>query len=435
MRSVEKLNFSRRLSGLPFLVCLAAISASEGAMAQEAINLRIVTLNNQQASIEHTIEAFRQEYPNVNIEVAYGASTENLGSLYSAQFQAGNPPDIGLFFAGTNGAVGILNFGVSGALVDLSDRPLAASVPESLRDGLAADGKLWGYPLGASEVGSLKYSVEVFDALDLAVPATFPELLELCQTVAAQGITPIAWSPGDGGFSFAGFTGLEGTFVYAQDPDWSKKRSTGEATFASSAEWKAMWEGLQRMVDAGCFSPGAVGTNSSQAAAQFVAGRAAMYWVAAGQADTFLALDEDFQWGMFAVPPDPGKPVGVHIQATNIYAVTNKNGDANLEAAVNFIDFLARPEQTQAYNAAGGNIVLSGDSLVKGEYDLATYPELEGLISALPPKGVDIGAVAFSTFPNASVADAVNDSITAIFTGQRTIDESLAALDLAWDGK
>lgn len=435
MRSTIETKYATRLSGMPLLASLAVISMAGSAIAQETVSLRLITLNNQQASIEHTIEAFKQEYPNVTMEVAYGASTENLGSLYSSQFQAGNPPDIALFFAGTNGAVGILNFGDSGALVDLSDRPLASSVPDSLRDGLAANGKLWGYPLGASEVGSLKYSVEVFDKLGLAVPATFPELLKMCETINAQGITPIAWSPGDGGFSFAGFTGLEGTFVYAKDPDWSKKRAAGEVTFANSAEWKRMWEALQRMVDAHCFSPGAVGTNSSQAAAQFVAGRAAMYWVAAGQADTFLALNREFKWGMFAVPPDEGEPVGVHVQATNIYAVTNKNGDANTAAALNFIDFLARPEQTQAYNAAGGNIVLSGDSLVKGEYDLEAYPELAGLISALPPNGVDIGAVAFSTFPNGSVADAVNDSITAIFTGQRTIDESLAALDRAWDGK
>lgn len=416
------------------LVYLTAVLGSGAAIAQDQINLRLITLNNQQASIEHTIEAFRKEHPNVNIEVAYGASTENLASLYSAQFQAGNPPDLGLFFAGTNGPVGILNYGTSGDLVDLSDRPLAASVPDSLREGLAADGKLWGYPLGASEVGSLKYSVDMFDRLSLTVPGTFSELLDMCRSLTAQGITPIAWSPGDGGFSFAGFTGLEGTFVYSKVPDWSKKRSAGEVTFAGSAEWKSMWEALQRMVDATCFSPGAVGTNSSQAAAQFIAGRAAMYWVAAGQADTFLALDRTFKWGMFAVPPDEGQPVGVHIQATNIYAVTNKNGEANMNAALDFIDFLGRPEETAAYNAAGGNIVLSGDSLVKGEYDLETYPELEGLVAALPPQGVNIGAVAFSTFPNASVADEINDSITAIFTKQRTIDESLAALDRAWDG-
>lgn len=435
MRSTTNATLAKSLTGLGVLASMAAMLVPSSALAQDVVNLRVITLNNQQASLEHTIEAFKKEYPNVNFEIAYGASTENLASLYSTQFQAGNPPDIGLFFAGTNGPVGIMNYGNSGDLVNLADRPLAQSVPDTLRVGVAGDGTLWGYPLGASEVGSLKYSVDMFDRLNLKIPATFPELLDLCGNLTAQGITPIGWSPGDGGFSFAGFTGLEGTFVYSKTPDWSKKRSAGEVTFASSAEWKGMWEALERMVDATCFSPGAVGTNSSQAAAQFIAGRAAMYWVAAGQADTFLALDRNFKWGMFAIPPDEGQPVGVHVQATNIYAVTNSNGEANMKAALDFIDFLGRPEETAAYNAAGGNIVLSGDSLVKGEYDLATYPELEGLVAALPPRGVNIGPVAFSTFPNSSVADAINDSITAIFTKQRTIDESLAALDRAWDGK
>jgi ABC-type glycerol-3-phosphate transport system substrate-binding protein len=116
------------------------------------------------------------------------------------------------------------------------------------------------------------------------------------------------------------------------------------------------------------------------------------------------------------------------LNPTNSWGVNAALTGEKRDAALKFIDFIARPKQTATFNKAIGAL-LSGLDLKN-----ATIPDTYPVLKPLAPLLKRRNPVAPNlTWPNGLVQPAFNAALAGIFTGQKSIDQGLADMDNAYN--
>ena len=173
-------------------------------------------------------------------------------------------------------------------------------------DATKIDGNAWQTPSGGQIITMVFYNESVFADLDLDVPTTYAEFLDVAQAARDAGFVPISYAGAEPWSASLTLSTLMAVDVLGQDPDWVIKRTAGEVSFsddnvvAAANKWK-------QFVDEGLVDDGALGVAYDGATNAFLDGEAAMYmmgswWLgAAGQAD--------FPVGVFPFPSDSGNVV------------------------------------------------------------------------------------------------------------------------------
>lgn len=182
-------------------------------------------------------------------------------------------------------------------------------------DATKIDGKAWQTPTGGQIISMVFYNQDVFAELDLDVPTTYAEFVDVAQAARDAGIVPISLAGGEPWSSSLVLATMISVDVLGQDPDWVVKRVAGEVSFsddnvvAAATKWK-------QFVDEGFVDDGALGVDYGGATNFFLDGEAAMYvmgswWLgAAGEAD--------FPVGVFPFPSDSGDAVVPLIVSGNL---------------------------------------------------------------------------------------------------------------------
>jgi raffinose/stachyose/melibiose transport system substrate-binding protein len=273
---------------------------------------------------------------------------------------------------------------------------------------------------------AVHYNADLFKQLGLTPAKTWPQFLDLCKKLTAAGKVPVAWPPGDGSRDINLPFVLVANDVYAKDPTWNVKRAHGGATFATSG-WRTS---LQRIVDMrnnGCFSPGVAGTTSDGAIAQFASGQAAMLFLGT---HSFSLFPPTLHLGLFPGPPDKvGDPVSVMANQTNFLAVNAATTGAKRDAALKFIDFVARPKQSATFNRAVG-VEVTGFDMVSGKLPVDQFPLLKPLAPYITSHSPTAPVY---VWPNPLVASALSKGLAGLMTGQKTVDQILADMDAAYN--
>lgn len=418
------------LRGAVPLAVVALILSACGSGTEDDSDSTTVTVtatSDQKASLEAVIKAFESENADVDVKPTYLASTDQIGTAYSTQFQSGSAPDVVWLMPGNSTLVTTLTYAQEDQLVDLSGISAVADLSDTFRDGVEMDGKVYGFPTGADTGGFFVYNKDLFDENGVSVPQTFSELISLCGTLSDKGITPIAWSPGDGGLSFP-MSVMTSATVYADDPDFETERAAGDATFSDSG-WRDYFERLGEMKDADCFSEGALGTQGTQAGADFANGKAAIWPAGAAMLQIFLSIKPDLNYGLFMPPSDTGTPPPLPLSTSNIYGVNAKTSGDTRDASMAFVEFIA--DNSDIYQAATPNISLTNEDIASGQLPVEQYPPLEGLAENL---AAGTYTNPFGVWTTPKIAAALNDGNAAIFSGQKSVDEILADMDTAAKG-
>ena len=147
-----------------------------------------------------------QEYNSSQDEVNVVLDTSGIDAV-SAGFVRGDPPDIAL----NNYNQETARFIQRCAMSDLSDTAAAQSVREDLTPFMdqfgVCPGRTSALPysvMGAAVI----YNKEIFEQNDLEVPTTWDELIEVCETLEAAGVTPFYatfadnWTIGQGWYDY-----------------------------------------------------------------------------------------------------------------------------------------------------------------------------------------------------------------------------------------
>jgi raffinose/stachyose/melibiose transport system substrate-binding protein len=272
-------------------------------------------------------------------------------SNLSASFVRSNPPDLGCL----NYNLEMARFMERGALSDLSDMPAADRIRPDVQQLVNQYATYPGrtsvlpYSMAAS---SVIYNKQLFADHNLQVPATWEELIEVCEKLTAAGVTPIystfrdPWTVAQGLFDYTvgGMVDVEGFY------DRMHELGTEVGPHSDVSFQKTFLEPVTRMMTlAGYSNKDAPARGYGDGNTAMAQGKAAMYMQGPWAFGEIAKSETDVDLGTFPLPmtDDPAdRKVRVNIDLSLwIPEMSTVKSEAR-----KFLSFLMQPEIQNAYN-------------------------------------------------------------------------------------
>lgn len=353
----------------------------------------------------------------LNIEkVAGGQQGEN---LYRARAAAGELPML------------IANYGVNwiktnmGGLDHFQDisGDWTKNIPEAIVKSYTdtESGKVYGIPFDSINLSGVFYNKKVFDKLNLTVPKTYEEFLADCEKIKAAGITPIYLSAKD--TWTVNIMDSEG-WLTEKEPvdDIVAKLNTNKAHYVDYSGFKNAIQKQKELLDKGYFQKTYLSDNYDGAQKALAEGSAAMVINATWMMDEIKKKfpDQASDIGAFRVPFDGSNKLSIF----NPFSLSVTSEFKDKELLKKFIDyFTSQSTQQKFFDAQGG------------------IPYQKGITSKLLPSQADLkayvdqgnGAAFWDNNIKYDVLPDSNNMILDYFTGGKTLDQILPAMDAAKD--
>ncbi|WP_374976011.1 ABC transporter substrate-binding protein [Microbacterium trichothecenolyticum] len=392
----------------------------DGGDTAAGFSLMVAQANDQDDYWGETAAKYTEE-TGVEIEVIpYPSDAYN--TQVTTQLQAGNAADMMILAPGTGQPISVVNLAEAGFLEPLNETS-AATIPAGTEAEYTYDGNIYAQPAALVPVGFIYNGPGGEEAGIDEYPATYEELLEACTTARDGGKTFTVLA---GGVPFN--TGLfsmlvSATRVYAETPDWNEQRAAGDVTFADSG-WRDVLEDVIEMNDGGCFQDGVAG-GTFDSITQGIGSQSSLTAAVPGSAASSIAKGTGLDLTVQAFPPaDGGEPYTL-ASANYAWAVNAASEDDVKASAQEFLDWLATPEEAQAFAELSAFVPITGAT---ADNLLPIYEPIGDLL-----ENGDYAGLPNATWPNPAVYDALGVGVQGLLTGQKTVDQVLEEMDAAWD--
>jgi raffinose/stachyose/melibiose transport system substrate-binding protein len=423
-----KRTHSRRRGPLLVAAMLIAMSALGIAAAQanslksNEVTLKAAFRSDAKVSIDVMLANFYKAYPDVKIDVTY-ADTTQLDAVLKTQIQAGNPPDLVTSAPGSSGTVPVGTYGAQGTLLDVSGRPWQKRLPKFIKDLSTVNGKLLALPMQINALFVI-YNVDLFKSLNITPPTTWAGFLNVCTKIKDAGKVPIFHAGGAIILNNVLAGELAANYVFGPGPLWIQKRNQDKATFAGSKGWKTVMQRILDMKSAGCFSPGVAGvTSSAQITANMAAGNAFMTLSGGNTIGAATSANPKVNLSTFPMPAENGRK-GTYVNVYPGIAFSAIATTTHKKEVLQFLDFMARPKQNSLFTKLTHTI--APYDYLKGNFPADFKPE-----AALIKQG-HWRVSTHVTWPTPLEANTLGTQITGLFTGQKSPDDVLKAVDAVW---
>lgn len=345
-----------------------------------------------------------------------GLDAGNAEAIALTKFTTGDIPDLYVHFGNT----GLKNFNPEENFVDWSDAEWVSDLTTGALSQATYNDMIVGCPFWEASNSGCFYNKVIFEDLGLELPTTQAEFDALCDTLLEEGIQPIYLAAGDVWpllYQFA----LDP--VMEAHPEYVEKLNAGEMNYADIPEFTDMCNWFKSAADKGYFGSTFASDSWDYCSEVLGTGEAAMMFVW----DTWFDTDydsesydytkEDFGiMPMFLGTCDEGTYEGGNL---NLFMV-NKNSE-NVEAAKEFIEFIATPEN---YNVAFDGV--STSSVFKGQTTNVTstmYNENKESVDTLLRASIaNPKIIGFSQNEGAK-------GLIQLMTGEMTVEECIAYID------
>jgi raffinose/stachyose/melibiose transport system substrate-binding protein len=370
-----------------------------------------------QGSVEDVVKAFEAANPGVKVNFTTSGADQYQQQIRT-QLASGTAPDVMTVWPGNGNPGATYVLAKPGYLLDLSDQPWAARLPDAVKSVAQYEGKTYNAIFGLNGIGAI-YNEQAMTKAGLTPPGTWTQLLEFCRAAAAKGTPAFALGLQDNWVTQIVLYALVATTVYSTDPDFDTKMQAGQATFANSPWTTAMAKYLD-MDEAGCFQRNPLGTSyeASQelAATGKTLGIVQGNWVVAllkerNPSGTFTlkALPATDDPASFIMPAAAGAGYGVNAKAKN------------RDLALKFVNFVMSPEGMSVFNQKQGSLPSlpdAGSTVDPALSELSTFIKEDRTRPFMD-----------QLWPNAKVQQTMLSGLQEIFSGQSTPDKVLAAMD------
>lgn len=298
-------------------------------------------------------KAFEEE---TGVEVKILLTPDNgYATLLGTSLSGGsNAVDMFMYAAGGE----MRSAGIAEVALDLSNEPWVDRLEDWAVEANTEDGKLLGFSTWGVDYEGVLYNKTLFDEKGWEVPTTWQEFLDLCDTIQADGITPLYESLNGTWHTQAWFYGLTPS-ILAEKPDAVEYLNSSKDN--KWADIQAVSDGLTQIRDLLSHEPKYY-TNDGQSEDWFGSYTAlqnrecAMMFTYSAYAAELAANGSTDTWGMFPVPL-LDNTVGVS-NGGGISKYINKNSQ-NIDACKALLEFLARDENLETYYAARTDLVTS----------------------------------------------------------------------------
>ncbi|QKD80120.1 MULTISPECIES: ABC transporter substrate-binding protein [Actinomyces] len=283
----------------------AALTAAGGALAgcssgdDGKVHLELFQFKSEAIALFDTICAdFNAANPDVVVTQNFQA--DNITAL-RARLVKGSIPDLitinGDYSYGALARTGIFaDFTDSGLLDGVN--PTMAGILNTL--GTGAEGQTNGLAFADNGSGII-YNKDVFESAGVEPPTTWAELIEVCQTLQAQGINPFYWATKDSWTGAPAFSSLSGSFLTDGVAAWYGRRRVIDGR-TSFRELSPVFEKMLQAYQYGNDDKAALGYNDGNQG--FAQGKGAMYWHGTYAIPAIRSYNPDINLGTFATPAD-----------------------------------------------------------------------------------------------------------------------------------
>jgi raffinose/stachyose/melibiose transport system substrate-binding protein len=296
--------------------------------------------------------------------------------VVSASFVRGNPPDIML----ANYNFEVARFVQRCALSDLTGTDAAATVRDDLQPLMdqygSCEGRISALPYSVM-AASVIYNKEIFAENDLEVPETWSELLEVCDTLQAAGVTPFYatfkddWTVGQGWYDYSVGGSLDVLDFF------ERMNAEGTAVGSDSAVsfQKDFAEPLEKMTELteNYVNEDAPSRGYGDGNLAFGEGEAAMYLQGPWAFGEIAKTAPDLDLGTFPLPvTDDASDLAIRVNMDLAAMIPEES--RHQEAARDFLEYLYLPENIEAYNESQLGFTPTVDAPAPDD------PRIEGMI-------------------------------------------------------
>lgn len=336
----------RRALGLSAALSSVLFAGCTSETADGKVQVEIVSYKQEAKAIFDQVQAdFNAAHDDIVLKID---SPADAVTIMKTRFVRENYPDV----IGIGGDADYANFVDSNILADVSDYEGMAGVKQAYRDILESvtyvpmEG-VYGVPYVANAAGML-YNVDMFEEKGWQIPETWDELIELCETIKAEGeVAPFYLGYLDTWTILSPWNSITVNMVPS---DLARQVNAGEAKFADyygepARRMRQMLQYSQTLLPG---EPGPFAASYNDACTSFANGKSAMYPCGSFAVPQILTGNPDINVGMFAMPSadDPADRIvvsGVDLQWCVAETCPHK------EAVFEVLDYLAEPENLQTY--------------------------------------------------------------------------------------
>lgn len=317
----------RRVFLLVLLSCLLfagnAFSEGQSDTGEKPVTLTFLNWFHAQEMVyvEELMNKVKEANPNITLEND-NITWDDLYSVMQTRIAANDVPDV-IDVKGQD----VSTFASRGILMDLTDYDFMDNIIQGSRENLRINGRDYGVPYTALYQGVF-YNKAIFAENGLKPPKTYAELMEICKTLKAAGVTP--WATHFGNDWHIGNMTMQYAIpeVFMKNPNWGRDLYAGKVSFATSPEYRRVFERVKDMYentweDTWSLEVGDAGMRMAK-------GEAAMIctgtWIV-----EYLEQNPDLDYGVFPFPgTDPGAKLIYEPNHTFLISKDTENKDEAL---------------------------------------------------------------------------------------------------------
>lgn len=311
------------------------------------------------------IEKFNEENPNIVITLN---ATQDARTVLQTRISTNDIPDILNTFPAEEMYHIMFE---DGMIMDLTGQEFLNNVSESTLEMSAYNGKYYALPMTLSSYG-IYYRTDIFEQHGVKEPTTYAELLEACEQLKAAGVTPFVFANKDLGNVGQRLERLIGVINNDIDGEF-RKIAAGEMKAEDSPSLNAF---ADMLVTTTSYGPeDSLGIDHDSSIADFVNGKAAMLVSGTWALGTMKKSNPDIAAKLIPFPNPTGEKTNVPINIDTSFSISSTCKDP--EAALKFLEFLARPEIAQIYCDGEGtpNMIKGVDYKVEQHQYITTFME------------------------------------------------------------
>lgn len=358
-------------------------TAESSTGAKKNVTLTVAASQDWIVDIDKTLAARFTDETGIKIDQQLNPN-DQYTSIVKAKLASGEGPDI--FYC--NGAIGMNEYLPDKYFTDLSNEGWVQGMVEWAKQATTYKGKTVGLDMWSVDGWGMLYNDKIFDKYNLKVPTTFDEFLKVCDTLKANGITPI-YEPGKDSWHQCIWLLSLGDYVNKKYPGLYDKLNTAEGKFADIPEALTLTEQLKQVVDKGYFGKNFMSQTWDGRMDAMISGKYAMLLTYTAQTAEIMEKYTDSgadSWKMFPVPMAGNNSFST--SGGGEVMVINKNSKY-IDEAKQYFNFLTKPENLQTYYDNKKKLVTAAFSSVKMKESVAWKSMLENSKGGM---GIDFSA-------------------------------------------
>jgi ABC-type glycerol-3-phosphate transport system substrate-binding protein len=300
-----------------------------------------------------------------------GVEQANAEAILLTKFTTGDIPDLFMHFGNAH----LLNFKVEQNFYDFSNAPWVSDIQENVLPQAQVNGKVYGIPFWEASVSGLFYNKRIFEKLGLSIPKTQAEFEALCDALLAAGVQPIFYPTADAWPILYQF-GMDPIFDSSEGAKLLDRLNKNEIKYADIPQMTSMLQWFKRAAEKGHFGKNFMSDRFDYMSEVLGKGEAAMVhcW------DTWFDTDYDSKSFTYTkddfglMPVFMGTSDSGTFEGPNVNLMMANKNSPRLAAALDFIDFMSKPEN---YNAAFNGIATI--PVFKGQTTHKPSPQYQGV--------------------------------------------------------